>query len=107
MRDLGLTYEQAAHGIQTSVKFEMEQRGFPATTGGEVGAIINMMKHLRVGLDMRAADAGALAALLIQKGVFTQAEYLEMIRLMANEELARYSEHCRKTYGLPDTVNFR
>jgi hypothetical protein len=66
-----------------------------------------MLKHLRVGVDMRAADARGLAELLIAKGVFTRDEYIEHMRLAANEELARYEAHCCEAYGLPEGTKFR
>lgn len=99
MRDLGLSYEEAVHGVQSAIRYEMTQRYNRSADDVE--------KHLRVGIDARAADAQGLAALLIKKGVFTEAEYVEHIRLAMNEELARYTQHCRDTYGLPSTVEFR
>jgi hypothetical protein len=41
----------------------------------------------------------ALAELLIAKGVFTQQEYVEMVRVCANRELARYEERLHKETG--------
>lgn len=98
MRDLGLSYEAAAHGVQSAVKYEMEQRKRP---------VDDELKHLRVGIDMRAADMRGLVELLIKKGVLTVEEYVEEMRLAANEELARYEDHVRRTYGLPPTMSFR
>jgi hypothetical protein len=66
-----------------------------------------MMKHLRVGIDMRASDAGALAELLMSKGIITRKEYLDSLRLAANEELDRYEQHLRREYDLPDGASFR
>ena len=104
MRDLGLSYEAAAHGLQSTIRFEMSKEGFADDTQS---AVDRMLKHLRVGVDMRAADACGLAMLLIAKGVITEAEYDEHMRLAANEELARYQDRCRREYGLPDGVTFR
>jgi len=104
MRDLGLAYDEAGHGVQSAIRFEMSQQGF---ADDEQDKIVHMLKHLRVGLDMRAADHSALAALLIAKGVITEDEYMEQMRLGANEELARYEEHCREAYGLPKGAGFR
>jgi hypothetical protein len=104
MRDLGLSYEAAGHGVQSAIRFEMSQQGF---ADDEQDKIVHMLKHLRVGLDMRAADHSALAELLVAKGVITEAEYIEQMRLAANEELARYEEHCREAYGLPKGADFR
>lgn len=97
-RDLGLGYEEAGHGVQSAVRFEMTQAGVR-----DGGPEANMLKHLRTGLDMRAGDMAGLAQLLIDKGVITEAEYVEALRLAANEELARYEEHIQKTYGIPAT----
>lgn len=99
MRDLGLSYEDALHGVQSAVKYELTQRGW---RGEQVE-----WKHLRVGLDARAADAQGLATLLISKGLITSEEYVEHVRLAMNEELARYTEHVRREYGLSDNVEFR
>ena len=98
LRDLGLSYQEATHGVQSAIKFEMER-----------GDRNNMdhIKHLRVGLDMRASDHAALATLLIAKGAFTEAEYIEQMRLAANEELARYEDHVREKFDLPEHVSFR
>jgi len=80
MTDLGLSYEAAAHGVQSAVAQEMNDPGSHSTKP----------KHLRVGVDMSKADHAALAHLLIEKGVFTEAEYLEAMRLGANTELAMH-----------------
>lgn len=104
MRDLGLSYEAAGHGIQSAIRFEMSQQGFP---DDDQDKIVHMLKHLRVGLDCRASDAAGLAGLLIAKGVITVEEYLEHMRLAANEELARYQDHVRREYGLPKGTDFR
>lgn len=83
-RDLGLTYKEAAHGVQSAVRYRMEtQTTYP------IDYRFTGPKHLRVGLDLRASDAAGLARLLIDKGVFTEEEYVEYVRLAANEELAR------------------
>ena len=37
-----------------------------------------------------------LVRLLIDKGILTLEEYLVSIRLAMNEELARYTDHCRE-----------
>jgi hypothetical protein len=104
MRDLELTYEGAMHGVQSALRYDMTKKGFD---DDEVNLIVNMLKHLRVGLNMRAADAAGLATLLIAKGVITEAEYNEQMRLAANEELARCEDYIRATYGLPEGADFR
>lgn len=104
MQDLGLSYEAAAHGVQSAIRYEMTQKGIADDTADEV---LRMLKHLRVGVDCRASDAGAMARLLIGKGVFTEAEYLEAMRLAINDELAGYETQLRSEYGLPPGADFR
>ncbi len=83
LRDLGLSYEEAAHGVQAAIAFDIG-RGRKTTEP----------KHMRVGIDMSKADMLGLTVLLIDKGVITEAEYIEAMRLGANEELAmREEEH--------------
>jgi len=102
MRDLGLDYEAAGHGIQSAIRFEMTKIGFP-----DSGMLVNFLKHLRVAVDMRASDTHGLASLLIEKGLISGEEYAEAMRLAANEELARYEDHIREAYGLPKGASFR
>ena len=104
MKDLGLSYAEALHGIQSAIRFGMSQAGVPDEGEDEV---IRMLKHLKVGVDSRAADALGLAELLIAKGVSTGEEYLEHMRLAMNHELARYEQGHRERFGLPDGFNFR
>jgi hypothetical protein len=102
MRDLGLDYNSAAHGVQSAIRFEMTKLGIP-----DSGPIVDFIKHLRVGLDCRAADMAGLSGLLIKKKIISLNEYNEYMRLAMNEELARYQDHVRKTYGLPNGADFR
>jgi len=81
MRDLGLSYEQALHGVQSATAYEQER-------GSESGS----PKHLRVGINALMSDASAIASLLIEKGIITEEEYLERLRLAMNEELSRHQD---------------
>lgn len=83
--DLGLSYEEAAHGVQSSIAFEMET--------GQNNA--SEPKHLRVGIDLQKAEMWGLIELLISKGILTEEEYAEQMRIAVNTELA-YRE---KMYG--------
>lgn len=80
-RDLGLSYEQAAHGVQSAVALK-EARNDPILTP----------KHMRVGIDLSKSDQAGLAQLLMDKGLITLEEYLEYVRLAANDELSREEE---------------
>lgn len=47
-------------------------------------------KHLRVGVNSALVDSGAMAGLLIKKGVITEEEYLEMLVEVAERERESY-----------------
>ena len=46
-------------------------------------------KHLRVGIDTSKVEQGGLAALLIRKGVFTEAEYIAAMADAMEDEQRR------------------
>jgi hypothetical protein len=95
LHDLGLSYEEAAHGMQTAVLHEQnlyEHTAAKRSPPPEPHEHPNGSKHLRVGLNASKSDHAAIADLLIAKGIITEAEYLEALRLRMNDELARYQE---------------
>jgi hypothetical protein len=77
-RDLGLSYMEAAHGVQSAVAVH-EARGAKSVTP----------KHLRTGINLAMVEHGALVSLLVDKGLITVDEYEEYLRLATNDELAR------------------
>lgn len=84
LQDLGLTYEQALHGIQTAIKYVMEN----------VDSKFVQPKHLRVGIDSAHVTDLAITSLLIKKGIITKEEYIEEVRLAMNHELAQWEQQC-------------
>lgn len=74
------TYEQAAHAMQSGVRVNQET----------CGSLDGSPKHLRTGINSCLSDGAAVARLLIAKGTFTEAEYLEAIRLQMVLEVERY-----------------
>lgn len=78
--DLGLSYKDAMHGMQTAVAYELSR-----SIGGYADA-----KDLRVGINSAHITDFALVKLLVDKGVFTWEEFDEALRLAANNEVARY-----------------
>lgn len=90
IKDLGLSYEAAAHGVQSAVSFR--------------DAVDGYSKHLRTGIDLSKAEQFGLACLLIDKGIITEEEYVEYMRLGVNTEVANAEEEAAKT-GL--NVKFR
>jgi hypothetical protein len=90
MKDLGLSYEEAAHGVQCAILTDMN--GFERCAAVEP-------KHMRTGIDMSKADMLGLAALLMDKGVITHDEYVEYMRRAANQEVAMREEEAFQKYG--------
>lgn len=93
-RDLGLSYEAAAHGVQSAIahKMAVDEAGGPMWDG-------TSPKHLRVGIDMQKADMFGLAILLMQKGLITSEEYIEAMRLGANHELWMWEDEANRNSG--------
>lgn len=98
-------YTAAARALQSATKLELDLdaaqghgacQTVPETSSGSP-------KHLRVGLDLRAADHGALVRLLIEKGVFTEAEYLSVIADGAEREAREAGERASTRLGRPVT----
>lgn len=79
-KDSGLSYLDALHGMQSGVAHEM----------GSGECKDTQPKQLRVGVNSAMVEHSALVLLLIKKGVITEAEYLEELRLAMNNELALY-----------------
>lgn len=96
-----LPYEDAMHGVQAAIAFELQRR-FPEVDDAQR----RREKHLRVGIDSAHVTDGAVARLLIAKGVFTAGEYAEAVRLEANRELDRYEDRLRAETGMPG-LSFR
>lgn len=96
MKDLGLSYEAAMHGVQSAIKYKMENNLTKSVD----------LKHLRVGIDGSKADMLGLVELLISKGVFTSEEYLEYLRRSANNELHMHEEEVRAKIGNKN-ISFR
>jgi hypothetical protein len=92
-KDLGLSYEEAAHGVQTAIAFSIEMGGKSTEP-----------KHMRTGIDISKAEQAGIAHLLISKGIFTIDEYMETMRLAANTELFMHEKKA-KSRGID--INFR
>lgn len=88
-------YMQLAHAIQSALAFQ-EQAGHQKFTH----------KHLRVGIDIGKADQGALARLLISKGIITEEELDEALDDGLERELIIQTQEAIE-YGAPPGVLFR
>jgi hypothetical protein len=82
-------YNAALHAMQSGVAVEMNHRSEPTEP-----------KHLRVGVNAAMVDHGGLVALLIAKGVISEAEYLEAIEGAMVAEKERYERHLSELIGI-------
>lgn len=83
-------YERAAHRVQTAIAVLMGRD--PDYSGVQP-------KHMRVGIDLSKSDQCGLASLLIAKGVFTEAEYIEAVTKAAQDEADRYEKQIQAVLG--------
>ena len=81
-------YRAAAHAVQSGIASRME-----------IDLAIVSPKHMRVSIDLRAADQAGLATLLMEKGIFTAAEYHEAMAKAAEDEQKRVEEQLSKHFG--------
>lgn len=86
-------YTEAAHGVQTGVAMEIAG-----------GSEASTPKHLRTGLDLRAAEHEGLVRLLIAKGVLTEDEYTQAMAEAAERERDRYADRLTTRLGRPVTL---
>lgn len=84
------TYEQAMHAVQTGVAMNID-----------LDPRESAPKHLRVGVNSALLNQAAIARLLIARGVFTEAEYIEAITAEANKEAEMYEALLSKHFGRP------
>lgn len=85
--------EAAAHRMQTGVAFEHGR-----------GSGDGSPKHLRVGVNTALVDHGALAKILIDKGIITEEEYLEAIVLGMEAEADHYAKRINDELGTDGRV---
>jgi hypothetical protein len=85
-------YTDLAHAMQSGVALKMNYDAAETTP-----------KHLRVGVNSAMCDHAALARLLIEKGIITEAEYRQAITDEMAREVERYKEYFRSR-GLTITL---
>lgn len=91
-------YDAAVHSYQSAIAYQIEHLGLNGAGADP--------KHLRVGVNSAMADHGAITKLLIEKGVFTEAEYFEAVVFMAEQEASLLTTLTRSKLGLSDSVSF-
>lgn len=91
-------YQAAVHAYQSAIALHITRLG-ENSAGADP-------KHLRVGICSAMSDHGALARLLVTKGIISEEEYLEAIVDGAELEAEFITNLTRQKLGLPDTVSF-
>lgn len=86
-------YLAAAHAMQSGVASKMTYDLAETTP-----------KHLRVGVNSALSDQGGLVALLIEKGVFTDAEYYMAVADAMEREKVSYEETLSEHFGSTVTL---
>ena len=90
-------YRKAAHAMQSGVKFLMESEpGLNYPESGECSP-----KHLRTGVNSALVDSGALAGLLIRKGLISEEEYFEVLAEIMEKDVKSYEEKLSRRFGKP------
>lgn len=93
LQDLTDKYFTLLHAMQTGVRFLMEYD--PSETSP---------KHLRVGVNSALADSGAVAELLIRKGVITREELYTELCNKLQKDVDSYTEKLEKLTGKKVTL---
>lgn len=89
-------YFDLCHAIQTGVGYDLEADPKAGTP-----------KHLRVGIDTAKVEHGALVALLIEKGLFTEREYVDKLIVLAENEVREYEERIAARHGGKTKITLR
>lgn len=86
-------YLAASHAMQSGVAAE-QGAGSPDGTP----------KHLRIGVNSAQVSVAALARLLIDRGLFTEAEYVAAQADEMEAEVARYEQRISEATGATVTL---
>lgn len=81
-------YQALLHGVQTGIGYRLEHDKRLADP-----------KHLRTGIDSAMVSDAAIVKLLIDKGVFTELEFVTALRDKAQEEVARNEAELQVRFG--------
>jgi hypothetical protein len=95
MSDAQSRYEAAYHAMQAGVAMEMNYPDRQAATEP---------KHLRVGINTAMCDHAALVKLLIDRGLFTEEQYIAACADMMEAEKARYEQRLSERLGTTVTL---
>ena len=88
LEELIKRYQQLVHAMQSGIASMMHYD--PSATSP---------KHLRVGVNSALIDSGALAQLLIEKGIITREELMEKLVERLEDEVKRYEDELSQHTG--------
>lgn len=97
MTDGGQRYRDAAHAMLTGTGYEL------ASSPQHPDTDVNH-KHMQHGINSAHVSIGALATLLIEKGVFTLEEYTAASADAMEAEVARMEAELTSRYGTKVTL---
>jgi hypothetical protein len=83
-------YLNAAHAMQSGVALDLNANDDSLNP-----------KHLRVGVNSAMSDHGALVKLLIDKGIFSEQEYMKVIADFMEREKESYERKHSQRLGRP------
>jgi hypothetical protein len=86
-------YTALLHALQTGVMYRQQLDPRDGTP-----------KHLRVGINASKVDHAALVRLLIDRGIFTEAEYFVALLEEMKVEVQRYEAELSQHYGVKVTL---
>ena len=84
-------YHALCQAMQTGVAYETEP--------GVCQQDSHIPKHLRVGVNMAMCEQGAMAKLLVKKGIITEEEYVDAMIDMMEQEVKQYTDRIEKALG--------
>lgn len=85
-------YARQAHRVQSGIAYLSDKTD-------------QQPKHLRVGLNLRAAEHGGLVELLIAKGLITEVEYWDAMIKGVADEAERLRYELRNSSAYPSKVS--
>jgi hypothetical protein len=95
-------YAALLHAVQTGIAWELQLDHPEADLNTDEN--LRAHKHLRTGIDGSKSDHGALAELLIERGVFTLEDYEDALLRGLEREKARYERVLSERVGAKITL---
>jgi hypothetical protein len=93
-------YTQLGHAIQTGIGWKISIDN-PSVFDINADPNLCAHKHMRVGIDTNKSDLGAIARLLIKKGLITDDEYKAAIIEGLENEKDMYEQMLSEHFGKP------